>query len=71
MLGASGFQSDLIEGRFEIRVVAAQGDRTGTATITQTNVLQTNLLPSDTHDSGIIAKLKSIKVRAGPKKSLP
>ena len=65
--GASGFQSNLIEGRFEIRVVAAQGDRTGTATIAQTNVLQTNLLP-ETHDTGIIAKLKSIKVSRRTKK---
>ncbi len=65
---ANGFQPNLIEGRFEIRVIAALGDRTGTATIVQNNVLQTNLLPTETNNNGVIAKLKSIKVSRRTKK---
>src|ERR1051325_4790345 len=65
---ANGFQPNLIEGRFEIRVIAAQGDKTGTATIVQNNVLQTSLLPNEPHSNGIITKLKSIKVSRRTKK---
>jgi len=65
---ANGFQPNLIEGRFEIRVVAAQGDKMGSATIAQNNVLQTNLLPTETHNNGVISKLKSIKVSRRTKK---
>jgi hypothetical protein len=65
---ANGFQPNLIEGRFEIRVLAVQGDRTGTATIAQTNVLQTNLLSPETHNDGFLAKLKSIKISKRTKK---
>ena len=37
----TGFRPNLTEGRFQIQVTATQGDRTGSATITQSNVLPT------------------------------
>lgn len=37
----TGFRPNMYEGRFQIQVAAAHGDRTATATITQSNVLPT------------------------------
>lgn len=37
----TGFRPNLTEGRFQIQVTASQGDRTGAAIITQSNVLPT------------------------------
>ena len=37
----TGFRPNITEGRFQIQVTAAQGDKTATAVITQSNVLPT------------------------------
>jgi hypothetical protein len=69
---AASFQPNLIEGRFQIRVIATLGSRTGDATINQTNVLRANaaptVAPTETASPGIIAKLKSIKLSSRTKK---
>jgi len=65
---ATSFQPNLIEGPFQIRVIANRENLTGEANINQTNVLRTNVLPADTGNGGIITKLKSVKRRRRNKK---
>jgi hypothetical protein len=60
---ANSFQPNLIQGRFQIHVIAAQGDRTGSGDINQTNVVQSkDLTPTGTANGGLITRLKSIKL---------
>jgi hypothetical protein len=59
---ANTFQPNLIEGRFQIHVIATKADRTGDADISQTNVLQNNRFQTDTGNPGIITRLKSVKL---------
>jgi hypothetical protein len=61
--GATNFQPNLVEGRFQIHVTAALGDRTGSVDINQTNTLRNkDLNLDDKGNGGIVAKLKSIKL---------
>jgi hypothetical protein len=60
---ANSFQPNLVQGRFQIHVIAAQGDRTGSGDISQTNVVQSkDLTPTGTASGGIITRFKSIKL---------
>jgi len=65
---AANFQPNLIEGSFQIRAIASLGNRTGEATINQTNFLQTNVLPGETARPGIIDRLKAVKLSPRTKK---
>ena len=61
--GATNFQPNLVEGRFQIHVIASSGDRTGSVDINQTNTLQNkDLRAENTGSVGIVARLKSIKL---------
>jgi hypothetical protein len=65
---AANFQPNLFEGVFQIRVIATLGNRTGEATINQTNFLQTNVLPGESARPGIIDRLKAVKLSPRTKK---
>ena len=55
----NGFRPNSTEGGFEIQVTAAQGDRTGTVNITQSNVniTRSSALPSDPLPTGGVNRI--------------
>jgi hypothetical protein len=65
---ATSFQPNLLEGAFQIRVIASLENRMGEGVINQTNFLQTNVLPTEAGSPGLIARLRSVKVSPRTKK---
>jgi hypothetical protein len=65
---ATSFQPNLLEGPFQIRVIASLDNRMGEGVINQSNFLQTNVLPTETGSPGLIARLRSVKVSPRTKK---